>query len=61
MDEVIRKRLHVDRNELHDFKFNAAGWLGEFIWAWNATEIGYRGNVAEYTEPSSITRAVTYH
>jgi len=42
MDDRTRNRLGVRIDEFHDFKFRPAGWYGQLIWAWNASETGYR-------------------
>jgi hypothetical protein len=42
MDEATRKRLGVEETHSARFELEPCGWWGEFRWAWNATEIGYR-------------------
>ena len=42
LDEVTRKRLSLPGSGLAQFELQPVGWFGEFLWAWNATEIGYR-------------------
>jgi hypothetical protein len=42
MDERTRSRLGVKVDELHEFEFETAGLWGELVWAWKASETGYR-------------------
>jgi hypothetical protein len=42
MDDRMRGRLGVQTNESYEFKFRRAGWRGQLLWAWNASETGYR-------------------
>lgn len=42
MDDRTRNRLGVQLDELHDFRFRPAGLWGQLVWAWKASETGYR-------------------
>lgn len=45
MDEVTRRHLRLENSmlgEAAEFEITPLGRFGEFRWAWNATEIGYR-------------------
>jgi hypothetical protein len=42
MDEKTRNRLGVQLDECYDFRFRPAGQWGQLLWAWNASETGYR-------------------
>jgi len=42
MDERTRNRLGIQLDEVHDFRFRRAGLWGQLVWAWEASETGYR-------------------
>ncbi len=43
MDEYTReKKLAVLCKHSYEFEFKPVGMIGEFRWAWNATEMGYQ-------------------
>ena len=42
LDERSRNRLEISINEEHDFELQPAGFLGEFRWAWSASDPAYR-------------------
>jgi hypothetical protein len=42
MDEKTRNRLGVRLDECYDFTFRPVGLWGQLVWAWNASETGYR-------------------
>lgn len=38
MDEVTRRCLKVKLERRHEFSIREVGWLGQFLWAWNASD-----------------------
>lgn len=42
IEEYLRNRLGVDLNTKYEFYFKKAGIFGSYLFAWNATEVGYR-------------------
>jgi hypothetical protein len=42
MDDATRARLGVNGKPSARFDLKPVGFTGQLIWAWNATEIGYR-------------------
>lgn len=42
MDDATRRRLGVTDTHSARFELEPVGWYGELLWAWTATEIGYR-------------------
>ena len=44
MDDFTRgpDKLDVNQDQQYDFEFKPAGFCGGVLWAWNATEMGYR-------------------
>jgi hypothetical protein len=42
MDERTRNRLGVKAGESYEFRFKRARLWGQLIWAWKASETGYR-------------------
>ena len=42
MDMVTRKRLGLEEGRSYHFEFGRAGWVGQFIWTWEATDPAYR-------------------
>lgn len=42
IDERTRNRLDLKVGEEADFEFQRVGLLGQFLWAWNASDPAYR-------------------
>ena len=42
LDDVTRTKLGVELGTQVCFQFRQVGWLGQFLWAWRATDPGYR-------------------
>ncbi|HTV47209.1 MAG TPA: hypothetical protein VMG59_02065 [Phycisphaerae bacterium] len=42
LDEKTRKLLGVSDHDKADVRLHEASWIGQFLWAWNATDPGYR-------------------
>lgn len=43
MDDYTREeKLRVLKNEFYDFEFKRVGYVGQLLWAWDATEMGYQ-------------------
>lgn len=42
MDEMTRRALGLDVGSQADFEFRQVWWLGQFLWAWHATDPAYR-------------------
>lgn len=42
LDEVLRDRLGVRNGEEREFDISRANSMEQFLWAWSATEPGYR-------------------
>ncbi|MGA3136687.1 MAG: hypothetical protein ABSC88_11905 [Terracidiphilus sp.] len=42
LDEVTRNRLNVDAGKTCDFTLREAWWLGQFLWAWSASDSAAR-------------------
>jgi hypothetical protein len=42
MDEVTREKLGIQANRSYHFDFYKTTWIGQFLWAWGATDPAYR-------------------
>jgi hypothetical protein len=42
LDEITRAVLKVKPNDQADFTFRQVRWLGQFLWAWKASDPAYR-------------------
>lgn len=42
MDAITRERLRLDQDRSYHFEFREVGFLGQFLWAWSATDPAYR-------------------
>jgi hypothetical protein len=42
LDDRTRNALGLNEGDTLDFEFRQVGWLGQFLWAWRASDPAYR-------------------